>query len=46
MLESPGGVNVYQVYFDGKRWWISSVSWDAESLIEEVPKELSPSGGQ
>ena len=35
------GVNVYQVYFDGKRWWISSVSWDSEHEIGEIPPELS-----
>jgi hypothetical protein len=39
------GVNVYQLYFDGKRWWISSVSWDGESMIGEIPRELLPSKG-
>src|SRR5271154_1191644 len=29
------GVNIYQVYFARKRWWISSVSWDAEHAINE-----------
>jgi hypothetical protein len=39
------GVNVYQLYFDGKRWWISSISWDAERLIGEIPRDLSQSKG-
>lgn len=36
------GVNIYQVYFAGGRWWISSVSWDAEKPINEIPAELIP----
>ena len=34
------GVNIYQVYYARKRWWISSVSWDAEQAINEIPGEL------
>jgi hypothetical protein len=34
------GVNIYQVYYARKRWWISSVSWDAEHAINEIPEEL------
>lgn len=34
------GVNIYQVVFDGKRWWITSVSWDAEKDVNEIPPEL------
>jgi hypothetical protein len=22
------GVNIFQLYFDGKRWWILSMVWD------------------
>jgi hypothetical protein len=36
------GVNVYQLCFDGQRWWIVSVSWDGESLINTIPPELLP----
>jgi hypothetical protein len=36
------GVNIYQLYFAGGRWWISSVSWDAEQLINEIPPDLQP----
>jgi hypothetical protein len=34
------GLNIYQVYHARKRWWISSVSWDAEHAINEIPEEL------
>jgi hypothetical protein len=36
------GVNVYQLYHTGNRWWISSVSWDAENNINPIPPELMP----
>jgi len=34
------GVNIYQVYYARKRWWISSVSWDAEHAVNEIHGEL------
>jgi hypothetical protein len=36
------GVNIYQLYFDGKCWWISSVSWDGENVDNPIPDELQP----
>jgi hypothetical protein len=36
------GVNIYQLYYAGKRWWISSVSWDGENFINPIPAELLP----
>lgn len=36
------GVNIYQLYYVGNRWWISSVSWDAENNINSIPPELIP----
>jgi len=36
------GVNIYQVYYAGNRWWISSISWDAEKNINSIPSELLP----
>jgi ketosteroid isomerase-like protein len=36
------GVNIYQLYFAGNRWWISSVSWDGENFINPIPPELLP----
>jgi hypothetical protein len=34
------GVNAYQLYFDGKRWWISSVSWDGNLDPGAIPADL------
>ena len=31
------GVNIYQLYYAENRWWISSVSWDGENYINEIP---------
>ena len=36
------GVNVYQLYYAGQRWWISSVSWDGEQNINAIPNDLLP----
>lgn len=36
------GVNIYQVYFDGKRWWIASVVWDEETPSNPIPADLLP----
>lgn len=36
------GVYIYQLYYDGNRWWISSVSWDAERPIALIPDDLLP----
>jgi hypothetical protein len=36
------GVNIYQLYYTGNRWWISSISWDAENYINSIPPELMP----
>jgi hypothetical protein len=34
------GINIYQLYYTGNRWWISSISWDAEKSINSIPPEL------
>jgi hypothetical protein len=34
------GVNIYQLYFDGKRWWISAVSWDGNLDPHTIPADL------
>jgi len=34
------GVNIFQLYFDGKRWWILSMVWDEERPGNPIPKEL------
>jgi hypothetical protein len=34
------GVNIFQLYFDGKRWWILSMVWDEERPGNPLPPEL------
>jgi len=36
------GVNIFQLYFDGKRWWILSMVWDQETPQNAIPAELLP----
>jgi hypothetical protein len=38
------GVNIFQLYFDGKRWWILSMVWDQETPANPIPLELLPKG--
>jgi len=35
------GVNIFQLYFDGKRWWILSMVWDEERPGNPIPPELT-----
>jgi hypothetical protein len=34
------GVNIFQLYFDGKRWWILSMVWDEERPGNPIPPDL------
>jgi len=36
------GVNSIQLFSDGKRWWIVTVFWQAESADNPLPKEYLP----
>jgi hypothetical protein len=36
------GVNIFSLYFDGKRWWIQTMMWDEESAENPIPAELLP----
>ncbi|HSK71587.1 MAG TPA: hypothetical protein VK892_07825, partial [Pyrinomonadaceae bacterium] len=36
------GVNSIELFWDGKRWWISAVSWDEERPNNPIPKEFLP----
>ena len=36
------GVNIFQLYFDGKRWWIISMVWDQETPANPIPSDLLP----
>src|SRR5262249_5180389 len=46
-LQSTGkvvtrGVNIFSLYFDGKRWWIQTMLWDEETPQNPIPAELLP----
>jgi hypothetical protein len=38
------GINSIQLHFDGKRWWIVSIFWEAESALHQLPAEYLPGG--
>ena len=38
------GVNSMALYFDGLRWWITSVLWDIERTGNTIPDSLQPWG--
>ncbi len=33
------GINSFQLLFDGKRWWVMTIYWQAETPDNPVPKE-------
>jgi hypothetical protein len=41
---SGRGVKSIELFFDGKRWWISAVSGDLENPQNPIPKEFLPKG--
>lgn len=36
------GVNSIELFWDGQRWWIASVTWDRERPDNPMPKDLLP----
>lgn len=36
------GINSFQLYFDGKRWWVVTIFWEEESPSNPIPKEYLP----
>jgi len=36
------GINSFQLFFDGTRWWVVTVFWQAESPENPIPKEFLP----
>ena len=34
------GVNIFSLYYDGKRWWIQTMLWDEESPENPIPSGL------
>lgn len=33
------GINSFQLLFDGKRWWVMTIFWQAESAETPIPKK-------
>jgi hypothetical protein len=33
------GINSIQLFFDGKRWWVVTILWDAERPGQPIPEE-------
>lgn len=36
------GINSFQLFFDGTRWWVVTVFWQAETPENPIPKEFLP----
>jgi hypothetical protein len=36
------GINSFQLVFDGTRWWVVTIFWEAESETVKIPKEYLP----
>ncbi len=38
------GVNSIELFWDGSRWWIASATWEPETAVHLLPKDLLPEG--
>jgi hypothetical protein len=38
------GINSFQLFFDGSRWWLVTILWWAETPETPIPKEFLPGG--
>lgn len=36
------GINSFQIYFDGTRWWVVTIMWEEETPANPIPKEFLP----
>jgi hypothetical protein len=36
------GINSFQLFYDGTRWWIVTIYWQAETKEAPIPKEFLP----
>jgi hypothetical protein len=34
------GINSFQLFFDGQRWWVLTIYWDQESQANPIPTEF------
>jgi hypothetical protein len=33
------GINSFQLFYDGNRWWIVNIFWQQESAQDPIPEE-------
>jgi hypothetical protein len=33
------GINSFQLMFDGERWWVVSIMWEAEAPNRPIPEK-------
>jgi hypothetical protein len=38
------GINSFQLFFDGARWWVVTIYWEGETAGSPIPKEFLPAG--
>lgn len=38
------GINSFQLFFDGTRWWVVTIFWQAETADTPIPAEFLPGG--
>jgi hypothetical protein len=38
------GINSFQLFFDGKRWWVLTIFWQEETPNNPLPAEFLPHG--
>jgi len=36
------GINSFQLFFDGKRWWVVDIFWQEETTDAPIPEEFLP----
>jgi hypothetical protein len=36
------GINSFQIYYDGTRWWVVTIMWQEETPENPLPKEFLP----
>ena len=36
------GINSFQLFYDGKRWWVVTIFWDSERSDQPIPTEFLP----
>jgi len=38
------GINSFQLFFDGSRWWVVTIYWQEETPENPLPRKYLPSG--